>query len=163
MLVLSFLAAVLLHECGHLFALSLFHARIESARLSPFGITLTHTHLSSPIASLTVAAFGPLFGIIGYVVLQYSGHLPVFCAVSLFLSIFNLLPIRTLDGGRIASAALSLWLSPERAENTARTLSGCALLFLWLIGGHILFIENGSPSLFLMALALFFEHLKTED
>jgi len=162
MIILSFLAAVLLHECGHLFALTLFHARIEKARLSPFGITLTYTGLPSPLANLAVAAAGPFFGLIGYIVAQYSLSLPLFRAITLSLSLFNLLPVQTLDGGRILNAILSLFLLPSKAEAISRSASKITLLLLWSTGAYVFLLENSSPSLFLMALTLFFEGIKHE-
>lgn len=162
MTILSFLAAVLLHECGHLFALSLFHAQIKEARLSPFGITLTHSPLPTPLAAFTVAACGPLFGLLGYFAALSSGVFPLFSAISLLLSLFNLLPIRTLDGARMACSLLSLFLPPHEAEAAARMLSGFTLALLWLIGAYLLLWQDGSPSLFLTSLALFLEGLKNE-
>ena len=162
MIILSFLAAVLLHECGHLFALTLFRARISSARLSLFGITLIHTKLPSPLYDLAVAAAGPLFGIFGYIVTQNSCYFPVFPSISITLSLFNLLPIATLDGARILNALLCLRLDPIKAESLGRAVSKITLLFLWLIGAYLFLFQNSSPSLFLMALTLFFEGIKLE-
>lgn len=162
MIILSFLAAVLLHECGHLLALTLLHARIKSARLSPFGVTITHTPLPSPLASLAVAAAGPFFGLIGYIAAQHSSSLPLFKTITLSLSLFNLLPIKTLDGGQILNAALSCFLLPQKAEALSRGISKFALLFLWLVGAYLFLLANSSPSLFLMALTLFFEGIKHE-
>ncbi len=162
MIILSFLAAVLLHECGHLFALTLFHARIEKARFSPFGITLTHSRLPSPIASFTVAAFGPFLGMIGYAAAQFSGELPLFQTITLSLSLFNLLPIATLDGGRMMNATLSFFLPTPKAETVSRVVSEFTLLVLWLLGAYLFLWTNGSPSFFLMALTLFFESIKHE-
>ena len=163
MILLSFLSAVLLHECGHLFALTLFHARLLKTKLSPFGITLTHTPLSSPFASLTVASFGPLFGIIGFVATQNSLSVPIFQAVTLSLSLFNLIPITGLDGGRILNAALSFFLPPAAAEAIARITSHLCLVLLWIVGAYLFLFHNASPSLFLMSLALFFENAKNEE
>ena len=155
MIILSFLSAVLLHECGHLLALVFFKAPITKARISLFGITLSHAPLSLK-RSFTVSAFGPLFGLIGYL-LAPKETLPLFSSFSLLFSLFNLLPIKTLDGARMLTAALASFLAPTSVELVSSCISKCALLVLWLLGSYLFLFKDQSPSLFLMALALFFE------
>ena len=162
MILFSFLSAILLHECGHLFGLVLAKAHIRKARLSPFGITLSHSPLCSELAAFTVAALGPIAGVIGYIVLHYSNSLPLFSKISLALSLFNLLPIRSLDGGRMLHALASALTPPHTAEAITRRISHTALLFLWFVGLYTFFFLGLSPTLFLMSLTLFFEELKLE-
>ena len=163
MAIFSFLSAILLHESGHMFALLLYRAKIINVRLSPFGMTITHSALPSEIATFTVAAFGPLFGIIGFFAEQCSGTLPFFSLFSLVLSLFNLLPIKTLDGSRMTEALLSRFLPPNTATCVAELLSHIFLFLLWLFGIFLFFFLDESPSLFFMSLALFFQGVKDEE
>ena len=163
MLLFSFLSAILLHECGHMIALCLFRAKLVSARVTPFGMTLTHTPLSSPCKNAAVALSGPLFGIIGYIVSHYSGHFPLFSMISLYLSLFNLIPIASLDGNRILRSLLEIFFAPHTSDCCSLFISKLSLLSLWLIGTYSFFLLDGSPSLFLMALTLFFQGMKHEE
>ncbi|MBR2987146.1 MAG: site-2 protease family protein [Clostridia bacterium] len=151
MLFFSFLSAILLHECGHLIGLLWAGAKIVSYRLSPFGITVTHTHLASRRHLFTVAALGPLFSLIGYIATHHSDSFQMFSLISLLLGSFNLLPIPSLDGEKMMKALL---FSCPRLR---KLVSALALFLLWLVGCYVFWILDGSPSLFLLALTLFCE------
>ena len=163
MLLFSYLAAILLHECGHMTALVLFHARIKRLSVSPFGLTISHTPLSSFYQSFAVAASGPLFGVIGYIVSHHSSSLPLFSQISLLLSLFNLLPIATLDGSRMLSSLLESRFSPDTSERITSAVSSLTLALLWLIGAYLFFFLDLGATLFLMALTLFFQKLKNDS
>lgn len=118
---LPVLCAVTLHEAGHLGALLLFGCPVYEVRASFAGMEIRYEEsalgvgqrcfslLAGPAANLLGAALAP-------------GR---FCAPALLLGLFNLLPIRELDGGR----ALSLVASPG-AIRIADTLAiGAFVLF----------------------------------
>ena len=161
MLFFSFLSAVLLHECGHLVGLILVRARIVSYRLSFFGITMVHTPLFSPLATLTVAGLGPIFSLFGFFVSHHSSFLHIFSLISLILALFNLLPIASLDGEKMLRSILALFLSPSKTERLSRLVSYLALFSLWTVGGYIFFALDQSPSLFLLSLTLFLQSVRT--
>lgn len=163
MLLFSYLAAILLHECGHLTALALYRVKLQKVTASPFGLTISHTRLPSCRAEVTVALCGPLFGMIGYIALHNSASLPIVSVLSLYLSLFNLLPIETLDGHRALSSLLSSRLSPDKADAVSRLVSRATLFLLWVLGIYVWFILDESPSLFLMALTLFFQGIKSDS
>lgn len=118
-LVLPFLGAALLHELGHCAALCLMGRPPENVTLTFFGARMETSFLSYR-QTLLAAAAGPLLSLL------LGLSLPVFPmlgAYSLFLGLFNLLPIAGLDGGKILKSLLLLYLPPELAEPVSAVTS----------------------------------------
>lgn len=156
MLFLLPLGAILLHEGGHILALILCGGKIERVRISPFGITLCTNSIPSYRRELAVALAGPFFGFWAFLLFRNTGGtLLLFAQINLAFSLFNLLPIEALDGGKTLSALLHLLLSPDTAEKVARGISFFFLLLLWMAAVWLLLIPGGSSSLFLLSLWLF--------
>lgn len=143
----ALLVAVSLHELGHIavarglgigisrFHLSVLGARLEVAREIPY------------LSELLLAAGGPLSGLLlalgaRIVSATFVGALGVWLAdlstVSLCLSIFNLLPLPTLDGGRIYFCLLCSLFSLRAARLITRVLALLCLLSLWLLSVYLL-------------------------
>lgn len=117
---LSWLALMLLHESGHMVAAQRKHCQVMSIDLYPiFGLCCFQTPWSrfdhcviawgGVIAQLLVAI--PL--VVGLKVFGYSNFNPInailiiFGPYSLVVAVFNLLPIRGLDG------SVAWWIIPE--------------------------------------------------
>ncbi len=104
---------VLIHECGHLLALKLFHLETHGIFFIPFigGGAVSKEEFPSPEIEAAVALAGPVAGLsingIGYIPLsdEYSVLL-LFILLNLGINLINLMPILPLDGGRIFQAAL---------------------------------------------------------
>ena len=133
------LSAALLHELGHLLALGLLGGRVRALRISVFGAELVTSAgcLSYP-GELAATLAGPAVNLLCGFVLAPLGAWTA-AGAHLALGIFNLLPVRPLDGGRALCLLASWLLGPERGEAAARwggALTalplGCA--GLWLTG-----------------------------
>lgn len=109
--------ALLLHECGHLLALRLFHVRPKHLSLTPFGglIDLPENHSLSPFGAFVTAAAGPAASLLGCIIslaavqkqwLSFPSSFAFLRANALLLAV-NLLPALPLDGGRMLQAILS--------------------------------------------------------
>ena len=110
------LSAAALHELGHLLVLRLLGARVRELRVSVFGAELmtSAARLSYPGEIAAVLA-GPAVNLLCALVLG-GAHAWVAAGAHLSLCLFNLLPVRPLDGGRalwlIGRTGGSLWLLP---------------------------------------------------
>ena len=120
------LLAAALHECGHLIALRLLGGRVRRIAIYPFGGEIqTDGKLFSYPQSMFLSFAGIAVNL-ACAPLAFSS-LPQFFVLfgrgSLALALFNLLPVRRLDGGDILFNFLSLFLLPARAEAVVRVTS----------------------------------------
>ena len=139
------LSAAALHELGHLLVLRLLGARVRELRVSVFGAELmtSAARLSYPGEIAAVLA-GPAVNLLCALVLG-GAHAWVAAGAHLSLCLFNLLPVRPLDGGR-ALYLLLVWLAgPETAEwgcrcvglSTALAAASGTVWLMWRTGGSI--------------------------
>ncbi len=142
---------VFLHECGHIFIYSRNSVIIDQICLQPFGVSITpqKEHRIPHRVQLLCALAGPCVNLICaglcyilsfYVVLPE--WLTVFYMSSLFLGLFNLLPIAPLDGGRVLGVLISrIW-----NEYVSQLICAvCSFVFGvgMLIGGTLILIDSG--------------------
>ena len=133
------LSAALLHELGHLAVLGLLGGRVTGLRISVFGAELTTdaARLSYPREIAAVLA-GPGVNLLCGLLLA-RGHAWVAAGAHLALCLFNLLPVRPLDGGRALALGVSALAGPAAGEGAARwagalTALTLGALSLWLMG-----------------------------
>lgn len=107
----ALLLAAAVHEAGHLAALRALGGRLAGFRADACGAVLEPAGALTPAGEILCAAAGPLAGAAGALALSALGRagagdvLTLAAGMSLGLSLFNLLPVLPLDGGRILCAA----------------------------------------------------------
>ena len=133
------LSAALLHELGHLLVLYLLGGRGLGLRISIFGAELVTdaARLSYP-GELAAVLAGPAVNLLCGLLLA-RGHAWVAAGAHLSLCLFNLLPVRPLDGGRALALGVSALAGPAAGEGAARwagalTALTLGALSLWLMG-----------------------------
>lgn len=165
--------AALIHELGHLAAAVACGVRITGMRLDLFGARLELPGLLSYRQELLVALGGPAANLLTATVLfrawtacgcpvcgaspSLSGWalvLGVLLPASLGLCAVNLLPVASLDGGRILSCLLSLTLGADAARRVLRLLSLFLLSLLWLLSVYALLRAGQFLSLFVFSFSL---------
>lgn len=104
-------AAAGIHEAGHLLAIRLLGTPTPKIRVGCRGAKI-HTCFSDPWREFLCAAAGPVAGLL---LLLAARWFPRIAVCGLVQSIYNLLPIYPLDGGRMLCSALKEWL-PAKAE-----------------------------------------------
>jgi len=142
------LPAVFVHELGHILALQAFGARINRVSVGVFGLEIDYAgFVSAPKTALALFA-GPLFGGLYALTAVYikNRFLMMSCSISLMLTVFNLLPVMPLDGGRLVACALA----PEMARRLSMV---CAVILA--LGGAISFVVFGSASLLIISAWIF--------
>ena len=130
--VLAWTLASGIHELGHYIALRLCKIPIFGLCLSPFGAKMEVGELQSREAVFCALA-GPIFALMFTVL---SAVLPCTAVCILFQSLYNLLPIYPLDGGRALRAIFSLllpntWVRP--IETAIVAIIAVAFLHLFYI------------------------------
>lgn len=132
------LLAVLLHELGHLAAMHFVKAKPAGLELSLRGVLIISPAVPRAQQQLLIALSGPvtngLFGGLFFLLGNRAAG-----AVQLIVGLYNLLPIRGLDGGSILKALLELcgagekeWILTLCSFFTAGTVMVLGLqLLLW--------------------------------
>ena len=139
-----------LHELGHLAAMSAFRARANRICLTAAGMRIERAPgLSLSFSREIVIAFaGPavslaLAGLFA-AVYQATGFAPLLdcAAINLGFGLFNLLPVRQLDGGRALYFALCRRLDEALAERICLAAS-LLCLFFGTAGAALLCLRQG--------------------
>ena len=139
------LSAAALHELGHLLALYLLGGRVTGLRLSAFGAELATDAARLPYLRETgVVLAGPAVNLALGLLLARLGQYTA-SGAHLSLCLFNLLPVRPLDGGRALCLLASWLLGPERGEAAARWGGALTALPLGCAGLWLTDRTGGSP------------------
>lgn len=155
------LLAALAHEVGHLLALKVVGGRVTSFSLGVLGAAMgTDSAALSYRREMLVVAAGPAMNLIlAAAASGWGGANPLWVGINLVLCLFNLLPVRPLDGGRLLELAVSWVWGPLAGERAAAAVGaaaslGLALFLLWLVwatGGSLWLLPAAAG---LMAAAL---------
>lgn len=141
--ILFILLIIIIHEMGHIFLLNFFHYPIESVELLPFGgVTKTNKKINTPINQEIFIYLGGMINQFFLFLFFYFLHQQLLIKEStyfLFLKynfsilIFNLLPIRPLDGGEIVRLLLEKVYPFKKAQVFANVISFFFLLLFFII------------------------------
>lgn len=162
----ALLSAAALHELGHIAALRAFGGRISRFSVSPFGaeMTISDTKRLSYGAEMVVTLAGPAVNLILAVVLGMSGSrwdsAYVFAGAQLVLGLFNLIPARPLDGGRLLWLVTAWLTEPFTADRVASAVSIAFATVLFLCGAALFYRTGKSPFLLLGAIGLLASSLR---
>lgn len=132
------LAPVIVHELGHIVALRLYGLRIRRISADLRGLCIEYAGLCAPLGHVVSAFAGPAAGLAYAFAASYFAQrtpnevLTLSAGVSLLLSLFNLLPVLPLDGGRIFSIVATELLGGRRGDALTK---GVSLAFATLLLG----------------------------
>ena len=130
---------VAVHELAHIIALRFFGLKVKSVRAELTGLCIDYCGFAEPVAHIAAAFAGPAGGFTGCAWMELSA------GISLLLSVFNLLPVLPLDGGRILLGLMTMLLGARTGERIAYRIS-IAITVLLLIAGTVLAFNNGSKA-----------------
>lgn len=156
-------SAVVIHELGHIIAMKLFGAMPERIELKPAVL-----HIIKPKRSLSykkeigILAAGPLAGTLAaaagaalfFLIEKKEIFLWIFTS-NAALSIFNMLPISELDGGKILEYCLSLKLTAVTAKKISLTISCLFVIAMVIIGAAMLLYGNNNLTILITGLYMF--------
>lgn len=159
-LFLPCLIATLLHEIGHLFAMWLYECAPKEINLIPTSVQIVRVFSKKPYGETFIAFFGPLVNIVFFAVF-YINYLCFkdekiikFALINLIIAIFNLLPVKCLDGGDIIFNIIADKKDIYSAEKTVNILTFISATILFILGVFLLLKGNINITIFIMALYL---------
>ena len=98
--VVAMIIAAAVHEMGHCVALYLLGEPVLGITVGPFGARI-ETFPLAPRAEMISALAGPGFGLMLCLLWKW---IPIVAVFAFFQSVFNLLPLWPMDGGRVLQA-----------------------------------------------------------
>lgn len=148
-LALPSLFAVFMHEMGHLFCMWAIDTSPKSVRLIPASVQITRSIGSSYKKDVAVALCGPIVNLILFLslyfnYLAFSNKATLYYALlNLIIGVFNLLPVKGLDGGTVLFSLLVKKMDYNKACIVLRiitlilALSALALAIALTVKGKI--------------------------
>ena len=137
----SMFLCVALHELGHFLFLMHWHTPIATFRIGVFGADITTQGMLSYQQEMWMYLGGCLLNFLtaamAAVIYHVTQHGAVLMVCSLLYGFFNILPQRTLDGGR---ALYAYFASHHDLAVATRRASLCSLgttCLLWVIGASL--------------------------
>lgn len=142
---------VAVHELSHIIALRFFGLKVKSVRAELTGLCIDYCGFAEPVVHIAAAFAGPAGGFIyayaASLIARETGcaWMELSAGISLLLSVFNLLPVLPLDGGRILLGILTMLLGAQAGERVTYRIS-FAITATLLIAGTVLALNNGSKA-----------------
>lgn len=144
-----------IHECGHAAAGILLGEKIEKITIMPVGISMQISRARSYAEEIITAAAGPVQNIFCLIFSRFfacQAEIRSFALISLAI---NLLPVGTLDGGRILHAAVSLFFGEDTGKTVLDVCGTICLFFVWMIGVYIFFYTAENAALLIFCSYIF--------
>ncbi len=165
------LVSAALHEAGHIVAMKICGAEIRSITILPFGALIDSdlnalSYRKEAIVALSGAAVNLICAIFGWVffLLINNIYIAFFCICNLFLAGVNLLPVKTLDGGRALEALLYMRVPVYKVQNYIETASFISFAVLAAASFALLTATGCNLSLTVVFVYLFIcVYVKGED
>ena len=144
---LALLSAILFHELGHLIMILILKKKISAVTLEPFGARIIIGDEISYGQEILIALTGPAASLLLFFLLGHGDT----ADCSLFLGIINILPVPTLDGGRVLECAVSCFFGPRAGSLATRICGKIFAFLLWLISVYLVLRYNGGFYLFVFS------------
>ena len=147
------LAAVCLHEAGHLAVLFCLGEKIREIQFCFGGIRIEREESLSLRGETAVHLSGPCANLCAAVWLFAGGNLP-FSAVHCALGLFELCPLPSLDGGQALFCILQRYVSLQSSQRICKKTGSITLALAFLAGCTLLFLRQNAGLLLLWLLLI---------
>lgn len=158
LLFLATVTAAAVHECGHILAARVLKIPIRMLEIDLMGAKIyPAAPLPSYSAELCLAGAGPLFSLL---LAPLSAWLPPafglpLLSATLSFALFNLLPIKDFDGGRVLAAMLAVPLGARRVDHVLFATTYLSLLLMFSLSACLLLRYGEDASLAVLSASLF--------
>ena len=154
----ALLTAVLVHECGHVAAIYLCGMKVLAVRPELSGLKIIYSQTGDCRAELIAALAGPLAGAVYcFIVRNGGGMWGLSAQLSLLYTLFNMLPVKKLDGGRALYLIVENFFGEAEAADLVGLFSSlvCAL---FLGFGIVYFVKGEGGGMFAAGIWLVMLH-----
>ncbi len=151
---LYFFLSIIIHELGHLLIIWCNQVKISKICFEIYGINIKIDNINHHTTHVDIVVLlgGSLANFIFAFVLYLTNQNMILMVVNIMIGIFNLLPVESLDGGKILNIVLFSFLPMKTAYNISMIIS---LIFISIFSTiNFLFIIHGSFNLSLTILCV---------
>lgn len=155
------LFAVIVHEGGHLLAMAAFGSLPSKIKVSLFEIAITDNKRNSrrQKENLIIIFSGPFANFICFILfyllyLVCNNCFAVLAFVNLWVGLFNMLPVLSLDGGQLLYLLLSKRLDNHTAQKAVNVVTFICIFPLAIFGFLLLFESKYNFSLLAVSVYL---------
>lgn len=141
------------HEIGHLLAILVLKQKVDRIEFSLFDIKIKSNYYVSFSKELIITLSGVAFNLI--LCLFFIRTIKLFALANLFIGIFNLLPVSTLDGGQAINIILNKFISEEKSVIILNILTVIFAIPIFTLGIIVLFNTGYNFSFLLLGVYLF--------
>lgn len=125
---------VFIHEAGHIFFGYLFNYKVKKINIYPFGgYTIFESNLNNKfIADLLVSLGGIIFQLILFLIVKKTDTYTykIFLSYNTSIMFFNLIPIISLDGGKVVNIVINHFVPYKKAFKVSIYISYIFILLL---------------------------------
>ena len=157
------LIAAAVHEAGHLIAIKVLGVKKEKITVSACGMNIIYDGRYTPyFCDIIIAASGPVLNFIlaGACAAIYketgSTYVSEVMIFSAALAVFNLLPVKYFDGGKILYSVIAIILGPFPAERFISITGKLTALGILALGIFLFFESRYNFTLLLAAIWLLY-------
>ena len=155
------LFAIIMHETGHLFVMWLLECSPKRIKLIPASVQITAPFGKRYRNDILIAVSGPAVNIILFLTLYFNflafGNKITlyFSLLNLVIGLFNLLPVKGLDGGTILFCLLEKFRGPDKAAFTLKIITLGLAVFVIITAVTLTLRGKFNLSVFIMGIYLF--------
>lgn len=140
---ICFFIAILIHELGHLIFILFYKIKISQISFRTYGINIEidkNRYLAN-YKDIFILLSGSLANFIASIYFKYTEQ-ELLVAVNIFIGLFNLIPIESLDGGKIINIILFYFFPMKIAYNISLVISIVFIAIFSIL--DFLFIIHGN-------------------
>lgn len=143
--------ASFLHEIGHLIALAVLRQKVRRVEFSVFDIKIVAPYPITLCKRLIVVLSGVAMNFI--LVIFFFAIIPLFGYANLFIGLFNILPVSTLDGGQALELILVRLIGKQKTTLTLNILTVATAVPIFTFG--IIVLLNTGYNFSFLALGIY--------
>lgn len=158
------LFSAFLHESGHIAAMIIMKEKIKKISFTAVGIYLEKSESDNSfyekeaVISLSGIFVNAVLCFVSFLSYRFT-CMQIFkdvLLINLIIGMFNLLPVRFLDGGRAAYYLMMKYFSEEKTEKISMIVSAVIVAFLVLLNIGLFYVEKINFSLIIVTVYLIF-------
>lgn len=150
---LVLIVVILIHELAHCYACNYYNISISEIKIFVFGgVAKFQGHIEeNPKQEVIIALAGPVSNCILVIIIllivnklniKENYIVQLFLTANITISLFNLIPILPLDGGRVARGIMGYYLGIKKATYIIIRLGYCICILLFVIGIYGALVYN---------------------